>query len=71
MARTQQMGAVGEGLRREQGHRLGHYLDDFPPLETADRYKIAGQLAVRRVIGAERKQLVIGRVVHGSLRNRM
>ena len=53
------MGGINKGLGGEQGQRLGLDLDDVPAFELALSDKVAGQLAVWRVVYAERKQLVI------------
>ena len=62
------MCGISECLSREQRQPLGCDLDDAAALERADRHMIAGELAVGRVIRAERKKLIIGGIAHVSLR---
>ena len=66
MARAQQVLAIDEGLRGQQGQRLGLDLDDALAVEIGGGDVIAGQLAVGRGVLAEREQLVEDEVAHVS-----
>ena len=64
MAGAQQMLAIDESLAGEQGQRIRRDLDDALALEAGGRDEIAGQLAVRRIVRAQRKQLVKSGITH-------
>src|SRR5690349_3623412 len=64
MARAQQMLAIDESLTRKQGQRIRRDLDDALALEACGRDEIAGQLAVGRIVRAQRKQLVESGITH-------
>jgi hypothetical protein len=67
MPRPQQMRAIDKGLVGEQGEGFGLNLDDPLASETAGADMIAGQLLVRGVVLAERKQLVKVQRAHRRL----
>src|SRR5437763_13892169 len=69
MPRAQQVLAIDEGLACQEGQRLGRDLDDPLPLEAPSRDEVAGQLAVGRIIRAQRKQLVEAGLAHLLLQN--
>src|SRR5271157_4895282 len=68
MAGAQQVGGIDEGLAGKERQGLASHFDDAPALERAERHVIAGELAVGRIIRAEREELVIGGIAHASLR---
>src|SRR6267154_2363281 len=64
MGGAQQMLAIDESLAGEQGQRIRRDLDDALALEAGGRDEIARQLAVRRIVCAQRKQLVKRGITH-------
>src|SRR5436190_21309621 len=67
MAGPQQVLAINEGLPRQQRQSLRPDLHDPLALEDALRNMIAGQLAVGRVVLAQRKKFMERGVVHQEL----
>src|ERR1041384_8354401 len=58
MTRPQQVLAIDHRLAGKQGEGLGRHLDDALAFESRGRDVIAGQLAIGRLVLAQREQLV-------------
>ena len=66
VAGPQEVGDVAHGLAGEQGEGLGLDLEERAHRGLEGGHALGGEQAVRRVVGAEGEQVLVGEVGHGE-----